>query len=315
MRYTLILGGTGFIGSNLVYEYIKRDKNVIILGTSYTTYNKHFNDIVNQITIINGRLCNISLLNKVFEQYEIEEVIHLVSGLKPSSLLEEFLNEYEEVIIPTIKLIEIMNKHNVRKLIYLSSGGTVYGNYRENGCYKEDDLLQPINYYGLSKCNLEEIIKLEGRKGTIDYLILRPSNPFGKFQNINGQQGLIAVLLGKVLVKQEIEIWGDGSVVRDYIPIEYLCQCIIKLSELKIKNEIYNIGSGIGLSVNEIIQIVEKSLKIKLKIQYKEARSVDLNKVILNIDKLKRTMDVDKFVLDKSILKFYDFILEENDDN
>ena len=303
MIHTLILGGAGFIGSNLVREYIKENKKVIVFSEIRDSNNR-LNDISDQIIIINGSLCDVTLLEKVFIQYEIEKVVHLVSTLIPSSSIEDYINEHEKVIIPTIRLMEIMRRHNVKKLIYLSSGGTVYGNYKEGGCYKEDDLLKPINYYGLSKCNLEELIKLEGRKSRIDYLILRPSNPFGRFQDIYGKQGLISVIIGKVLMEQDIEVWGDGGIIRDYIPIEYLCQYIVKLSSLNITNEVFNLGSGMGHSINEIIQIIENILGIKLEIKNKVSRSVDTAKVILNVDKLKSVIDVEQIDLEKSILNF-----------
>jgi len=313
MKYTLILGGGGFIGANLAREYIIQGKNVIILDTFEGGNSDKFIDILDRVTIINSNLSDTKLLENLFRKYEIGEVIHLISSLIPSSTVGDFAYEYSNVIVPTIKLIEVMINNNVSKLIYLSSGGTVYGNYKENGYYNEEDSLMPINYYGLSKCNLEEIIKFEGRKGNIDYLILRPSNPFGKFQNIHGKQGLIAVILGKMINGQVIEIWGDGQSMRDYIPIEYLVQCISKLSNLKSKNETYNIGSGLGFSINEIIEMIEKTLQVKLKINYKSARNVDTDKLILNIDKMKNAIDIEEIDFNNSILNFYNFLLENKD--
>lgn len=313
MKYTLVLGGAGFIGANLVREYILQGKNVIILDLFNNDNSNKLIDIIDQVIIINGNLSDTNLLKDLFFKYEIEEVVHLISSLIPSSTLDEFVFEHSNVILPTIKLIEIMINNNVSKLIYLSSGGTVYGNYKEDGYYNEDDSLRPINYYGLSKYNLEEIIKFEGRKGNINYLILRPSNPFGKFQNIHGKQGLIAVILGKMINGQEIEIWGDGHSIRDYIPIEYLGQCISKLSNLNEKNETYNIGSGIGFTVNEIIEMIEKALNVKLKKIYKESRNVDTGKMILNIDKMKNVIDVEEIDFSNSIRNFYNFLLEHKD--
>lgn len=312
MKYTLILGGGGFIGVNLVLEYLNHGKKVIVFNRFQGSKSKQLEAISDQIIIINSSISDINLLNEVFSKYKIEEVVHLISRLIPSSSVEDLAKEHEEVTIPTIKLIEIMVNHSVRKLVYISSGGTVYGNYKENGYYSEEDLLKPINYYGLSKYNLEEIIKLESRKGSIDYLILRPSNPFGKFQNIYGKQGLIAVTMGKLINKQEIEIWGDGHSVRDYIPVEKLCQCIIRLSNLNEKNETYNIGSGIGYSINEIIEMIENTLHVKLEKKYKKARKVDSSKIILNIDKMKNNIEIESIDMRKSIINYYNFLLEED---
>ena len=309
MKYSLILNGSGFIGANLVREFVTQGKNVIVLDVFKG--DGRFDDIFDQIIIFDGRLGDINLLNDIFSQYEIEEVVHLVSSLIPSSTLEDFIFEHSNVILPTIELIEIMIKKNVRKLIYLSSGGTVYGNYKKDGNYNENDSLKPINYYGLSKCNLEEIITFEGRKGNIDYLILRPSNPFGRFQNIHGKQGLIAVVLGKLLEGEELEIWGDGHSVRDYIPVEKLCQYISEINNSNVKNEIYNVGSGIGFSINEIIELVEKTLSLKLRKNYISSRNVDSDKLILNIGKMKNVIDIEEIDFCNSIFNFYNFLLED----
>ena len=313
MKYTLILGGCGFIGANLVHEYIRHDKNVIILDLINEEKIGKLSDIIDSLTIINGSLNDENILKDIFSNYEIEEVVHLISSLIPSSTLDDFKLEQSNVVIPTINLIKIMIENNVRKFIYLSSGGTVYGNYKGNGFYEEEDLLKPINYYGLSKCNLEEIIEFEGRKGNIDYLILRPSNPFGKYQNILGKQGLIAVILGKMINGQEIEVWGDGHSVRDYIPVENLTQYIMQLSNLKVMNETYNIGSGVGFYINKIIEMIEENLNVKLKKIYKDARNVDTDKLVLNIDKLKNAIEVEEIDFNNSISNFYNYLLEDKD--
>jgi UDP-glucose 4-epimerase len=313
MEYTLILGGAGFIGSNLIHEYVKLNRGVISFNREQPD-NGNLDGIRDKVVSITGDLGDSELLRRIFREYEIEEVVHLVSSLLPASPFYDYLKEYDEVTIPTMRLMKIMQENSVRKLIFLSSGGTVYGSYKESGYYNEEDPLRPINYYGLSKCNLEEYIRFEGRKGKIDYLILRASNPFGRFQNLYGKQGLVAVILGKYLRNQEVEIWGDGTVARDYIPIGYLCRSIISLSSRNVWNETFNIGSGVGVSVNEIIKTIEDALDINLKVRYKEARSIDSDRVVLNIDKLKSFIDVEKIDLGKSIIDFYNYILEcEND--
>lgn len=311
MEYTLILGGGGFIGSNLVQEFIKQDKKVIVFSKFNDYQNKKFSELTEKVVYITGSLSETTLIKEVFSKYKISEVIHLISSLIPSSNLEDFTNEYKEVIIPTIHLIDIMANFNVRKFVYLSSGGTVYGNYKVDGYYSEEDPLRPINYYGLSKYNIEEIIKLESRKNKIDYLILRPSNPFGKFQNIYGKQGLIAVILGKLINNQVVEIWGNGQSERDYVPIQYLCRCIIKLVESGINNQTFNIGSGYGHSINEIIEIIEKTLNVKVNKTYEKPRNVDSDKMVLNIDKMKKVIDIEEIDLSESILDFYKFLLED----
>lgn len=313
MEYTLILGGAGFIGSNLIHEYVRSGRNVISYNREQPD-NGNLKGIRDKVVEIDGDLKDIKLIESIFRKYRITEVIHLVSGLLPASSMESYLKEYDEVIMPTMRLIRLMENMDVRKLIFLSSGGTVYGNYKEDGNYIEDDPLRPINYYGLSKCILEEHIRLEGRKGRIEYLIIRPSNPFGRFQNLYGKQGLIAVILGKHIKNQEVEVWGDGSVTRDYIPVGFLCRSIRELSSRDIWNETFNVGSGIGVSINELIGIIEEALDIRLKVRYKEARSIDSDRVVLDTKKLSSFIEIEKQDLGKSIKDFYNQILESEND-
>lgn len=307
MSYTLILGGAGFIGLNLTLKYIKENRKVIVFGKKNEN-NSEFSQFKDSVVYINGTLDDFNLLESVFLGYKINLVVHLVSTLIPSSNFENFLTEHHSVIFPTLKLLELMRKYNSKKIIFVSSGGTVYGNYKDDGYYREDDILNPINYYGLSKCYIEKLIMCRSFNENIEYLILRPSNPFGKYQNIYGKQGLISILIGKSLSGEAIEIWGDGKTIRDYIPIDYLCDIIYKLSILDLKNEIINIGSGKGHSINEIIQIMNNVLENKLSPTYKESRKVDSDKVILNIDKLRSYIDVNEINLEKSIKDYYDYI-------
>jgi len=313
MEYTLILGGAGFIGSNLIHEYVRMGKRVISFNRAQPD-NGNLDGIRDKVVSIDGDLRDTELMERIFREYEIGEVIHLVSGLLPASSMESYLKEYDEVIMPTMRLIRLMENMNVRKLIFLSSGGTVYGNYKEDGNYSEDDPLRPINYYGLSKYILEEHIRLEGRKGRIEYLIIRPSNPFGRFQNLYGKQGLIAVILGKYLKNQEVEVWGDGSVTRDYIPVGFLCRSISELCNKGVWNETFNIGSGIGVSINELIGIIEGALGIRLKVRYKEARSIDSDRVVLDTKKLSSFIETESKDLERSIKDYYNSILESEND-
>ena len=159
----------------------------------------------------------------------------------------------------------------LKKLSIFSSGGTVYGDYKTT-CYNEVDELKPISLYGMSKVIVENIIQYYSRVNEIEYLIIRPSNPFGKFQNGKGNQGLIAVIFDKILSNSVFEVWGDGSVIRDYISIDTLSKSVYMLSEKGLKNAVYNVCSGQGHSINDVISIIEKITKLKLNVVYKESR-------------------------------------------
>ena len=140
----------------------------------------------------------------------------------------------------------------------------------------------------------------------MNFLILRPSNPFGEYHT-SSQQGLINVVLEKILNGELIEIWGDGSVVRDYVYIKDFVRILVDLIEKDIQNEIINIGSGRGYSINEILTIIKKEIGT-FPLEYVEARKVDVPYLVLNIDKLRTYIGINLMSLEDGIKKTYDWL-------
>ena len=299
MKNILVIGGTGFIGSNIVKQLLIEGYNVSILELP------NCNNHVSNAKIYHGRLEQFDLIKKIIIEDSIDTVIHLASSLIPSSNLDDYLNEIEMVIKPTIKLIHFLATSNI-KFVYFSSGGTIYG-VNKDGIFSESDKTNPISYYGQSKLILEESIILENRRLGLKYLIIRPSNPYGIGQNIFGKQGFIAVSIGHILNSEKITIWGDGSVIRDYIHIDDLVNGVVKLLKTEKINEIYNIGSGKGYSIREIISILKKCVQIDFELEYLEARSVDVSVMILKVKKIQKIIGNNKISIEQGITDFYNY--------
>lgn len=303
----LFIGGAGFIGSNLIHTFVKDDKYRIFVFEPTFANTGRLADIDEKVTIIRGAIADFDLLKCVIEDHRINIIVHLVSTLIPGSTYEDFKREFENVVFPTSRLMELCADKKV-KFIYFSSGGTVYGNSVQGEKFKETDHLAPISYYGLTKQIIESNILFENRRGKLDYLIVRPSNPFGKGQSLHGNQGFIAVALGKILAGDPIEVWGDGTSVRDYIYIDDLADAFYKMVDNGVNNEIVNIGSGFGYSVNDIIGRLHHCIDIPFEVNYKESRSVDVNSMVLDITKLHELVDVKHTHLEDGIKKFYEYI-------
>jgi UDP-glucose 4-epimerase len=279
----LILGGSGFIGSNLIETLLHAGYTITNFdrpGTSPAHFNSH-----PAYRFVPGYLSDNSHLRNVFNQEPYDCVVHLVSSLIPSSGYDEFFNDREVNLTAGYEIVKNMMSNGCRRIIYFSSGGTIYG---KNGkdVNSENDQLCPLTYYGYSKLAMEEFLKFSSRIHPISHLIVRPSNPYGSGQNLFGKQGLITVALGKILQNQPIEIWGDGQVVRDYLHIRDLSNAIHALVAKGVDNEVYNIGSGQGHSVNEIVKIIHKVTGCNTGVDYKPARPVDIPVNILSIDKI-----------------------------
>jgi UDP-glucose 4-epimerase len=286
-KNVLIIGATGFIGKNIVEDLLNEDYNLILLVRNIEKADAFFNSNL-FVTILEGDLKDGGLLQKIVLENKIELVIHLASSLIPSSSTDDFNKELTDIVFPTFELLEFLSQNKIM-IIYFSSGGTIYG--KVNNKIIENNDLKPINYYGYSKMMIENHIRFLNRTKNLPYLILRPANVYGRYQRIEAKQGFIAVVLGKILSNSLVEIWGNGEVVRDYIDVQDVAEGVRKLMERNIVNKTFNLGSGKGKSLNEILFIIENTLQRKIEVSYKDKRTVDVDQIVLDVDYIKKFID------------------------
>jgi len=309
MGRILFIGGAGFIGSNLIRSLLNSTSDLEISVLEPTFANVSRLDGMD-VHIYRGELSNIDFLQSIIEANNIDTVVHLVATIIPGSTFEDYKREYQQVIFPTIELMEVCAQRNI-KFVYFSSGGTVYGNRTDMKPFVETDVMAPISYYGWSKQMMENSILYVHRTAGLKYLILRPSNPYGHGQNIHARQGLIAVAMGKILAAEPIEVWGNGSNIRDYIYIDDLAEAVVQLLEKDVYNTTVNIGSGEGASINDIIHILRDVVDEEVKVDYKPARSVDVSHMILDTTRLKSYINMEFTPLKDGIELFYNDIKEK----
>ena len=172
--------------------------------------------------------------------------------------------------------------------------------------FKEEDAMAPISYYGWSKQMMENSILYMNRTQGLRYLILRPSNPYGHGQNLHGKQGFIAVALGKIMSGEKITVWGDGSSIRDFIYIDDLSRAVTDLlTNDKAVNTTLNIGSGVGYSVNQILDVLKTVVSESVDVEYVSARQADVSSMILDTKKIKSLITFDPISIEKGINTFY----------
>ena len=279
MARILILGGNGFIGRNLAVSLVNQGFDIVSADRAISPKTLGIEQRI-------GNLADASFVHSLFDSLPYDWVIHLACSLIPSSGYDDFIRERELNITGGFELARTMLKSGSKKLIFFSTGGAIYGN---NGLQinNEEAPLFPMNYYAFSKLAMEQFIQLEARLSGLEYIIVRPSNPYGSGQNLFGRQGLIAVTLGKILSGEHPQVWGDGSVIRDYLHISDLCSSINVLVNSNAMNEIINVGSGVGLSVNNVLQTIQHVTGNKLEIKYLPGRQVDVPVNVLDISKLQ----------------------------
>lgn len=304
MYNILLIGGAGFIGSNLISELTKRNAgNISILEPGFASLAKIEGF---SVKVYRGNISDIDLLESILSKEKIDTVIHLVSTIIPGSDYDDFKREFTDIVFPSIRLMEICCKRDV-KFVYFSSGGTVYGDRKgEITPFVESDPMEPISFYGWSKQMMENSIQYMNRTQGLRYLILRPSNPYGPGQNLHGKQGFVAVALGKIMAGETITVWGDGSSIRDYIFIDDLSRAVVDLLlNDKAINTTINIGSGVGYSVNEVIEFLKSIVKESILVDYVPARQADVSSMILDISKLKDYISFNPISLEQGIKIFY----------
>ena len=307
LKKILILGGFGFIGTNLTEELLKRSNYEIIIFEAKKVLIQN-PDLLDHVKVYYGDFHNEKDYEIIFKENEIDAVVHLISTTVPSISNENIIYDINSNLINTVKLLNTMKQYQIKKIIFPSSGGTVYGISKEE--HKESNPTTPICSYGIMKLAIEKYLYLYNYLYGINYLILRLSNPFGEYHK-NPLQGLINVVLEKVLNGETIEIWGNGSIIRDYIYIRDIVRIMVDLIEKNIQNEIINIGSGRGYSINEMLTIIREKIG-DFSLKFVEERAIDVPYLVLNNDKLKTFLNINLIGIEEGVKRTYEWIKKRN---
>ncbi len=278
-KRVVVIGGSGFIGSNFLLAYVDKEK-YDLLSISRSKF------LMAGVKTLQGNFSDKEFLREKLKENDI--VIHLACTTVPVTSEKNKKADYIQNVLGTKILLEVCVEKKVNKFIFMSSGGTIYGDHG-NKRVCEKDITRPIGYHGKMKLKIEEVIQEYNKNYNLDFLIIRASNPFGRnrIQQKNNQ-GVIEVFLNKFIAGKEITIWGEGNQIRDFIYIEDLISAIFLLLEKKIKNKIINVGSGQGHSINEVIKIIESSINKRIKIIHKPSRNFDVPYNVLDISKLQK---------------------------
>ena len=197
----------------------------------------------------------------------------------------------EEEVIKSIEafvnMIERLKDKPVKRFLLFSSGGAVYGNHNQSPV-DERITPRPISPYGVAKLTMEHYLHMFSRLYGLEYIIVRPSNPFGPRQNFRGNQGIIPIFLYQMLKGKPIQVWGKGDMHKDYLYIDDLVQAVTGLMQTGFDNEIYNIGSGEGTSVLEIASQAGSVSGIEPEISYGAPKAHDVHHIILSTKKLQK---------------------------
>lgn len=306
MKTILILGGFGFIGTNLL-NYIDRlmqnNYNVIVfdkqqahpLGLKFKCVSK----------VYWGDFGNYHDVEQIFKENVIYQVFHFLNSTVPATS-SDIRFDVESNLLATCELLKIMQNYKVNNIVFISSGGAIYGNTHGSRNMEKEDTF-PTSSYGIVKLAIEKYICMFNKRNNLSYLILRLSNPYGPFHD-STRQGIINIAIRKAIRRETLTIWGNGSNRKDYIFVEDFINILMKLITKGINNEIINIGSGYLYSINEIIEKV-KSFEPSLCVEYADNKEFDNMSFKLNTSKLNSYIkDLNFTSLDEGMKKTYKWV-------
>lgn len=299
----LVVGGNGFIGSHLVDRLLEGGEAVRIYGRGPG----EFRAVPRGAEYVEGDLGNHGLVREAVAGAEV--VYHFVSTTLPKTSNDDPIYDVRSNLVDTIQLLEVCVEAGVRKVVFASSGGTVYG-VPDSVPIKETHPTEPISSYGIVKLAIEKYLGLFHHLHGLDYAALRISNPYGPYQSPASQQGAIPVFLNRVRTGQPITIWGDGSVVRDYLYVSDLVDVLEASGKTETEEKLFNIGSGHGASLNELIELMAEVVGESPKVEYQPARSLDVPASVLDLGRARRDLGWEPRVgLAEGIAKTWEWIL------
>ena len=287
MTTCLILGGNGFIGSHLAEGLVNKSYEVKVFDC-FPNGPSNLKKIINKIEIIKGDFLNDRDINNALRNVDV--VYHYISTTIPMTAKINPIYDVETNIIGSVKILQQAVNNNVNKIVFPSSGGTIYGEPK-NLPVKENDPVNPIDPYGISKLAIEKYLYYFNHTYGLDYRILRYSNPYGERQNPYGKQGVIPIFLNKIKQGQNPTIIGDGSMIRDYIYILDAIDATIAVSTSNSNDKIFNIGSGEGKSLNQIIDSISKVIGKEIDVNYEQGNVNYVQKIVLDISRIQEQID------------------------
>ncbi|ARP88273.1 NAD-dependent epimerase/dehydratase family protein [Bordetella genomosp. 9] len=273
----LVLGGAGFLGMNLCRDLAGRVMYLRAFGRCSRP-----DALPDCVDWIQGDFADPDAVARAVAGCDV--VFHLVNATTPASANANMVADVQSNVLSTLALLQACCSAAVRRIVFVSSGGTIYG-IPSVLPTPEDAPTSPITAYGISKLSIEKYLHLFEFTHGLSYRVLRVANPFGPYQTASKGQGVVAAFMQCTLLNRPIEIWGDGTIVRDYIYIDDVTRALVAAATHEGAERIFNIGSGKGKNLLEIVSAIEQALGRPIEVRFREGRKVDVPVSILEIQR------------------------------
>jgi UDP-glucose 4-epimerase len=285
MPKILVTGGAGFIGSHVVDQFIEKDFEVVIVDDLSTGRASNLNPSAKfyRMDIRDAKL------REVFEAEKPEYISHHAAQMDVRRSVAQPLFDADVNILGSINLIECAREFGVKRFVYISTGGAVYGEPERVPC-EETDPINPICQYGASKHTVEHYLFMYHVNYGLKYTVLRYPNVFGPRQDPHGEAGVVAIFTGKMMAGEPVIINGDGNQTRDFVYVSDCARANHLAVSVNHEPGIYNLGWGLPTSVNDIFSTLAKVTEYALPVQYGPAKVGETRHIYLDASKAKRDL-------------------------
>lgn len=283
VKKTCIVGGSGFIGSSLIPHLLNNNRDVLIVGRS----NSPRNILPKGVRYLFGDIKEEKFVGNFLKH--TDEIIYLAYSTTPRTSFENLIQDLNENLISAVRFFDIASRYPIKKMIYISSGGAVYGE-SDGSPISENHPTNPISPYGVTKLAIEKYAQLFWKTKKLPVVCIRPPNVYGENQKPFIGQGFISTAIASILMEREIIVYGQDGTFRDYLYIDDFIKGLLVALDKCLPGEIYNIGTGLGFNNTNIINKLKNNdfLRNKtLKIIYEPLRASDVLSNVLDTNKFK----------------------------
>lgn len=282
-----VFGGGGFLGSAIVDRLLAEGHAVRVLERPHNPPHRAF-AADEKVEWMSGDFCQLTDIKKALQH--ASAVVHLVWSTRPKNSNDEPILDVQSNVIATLQLLEEMKIQGIEKILFASSGGTVYGPPIRTPI-SEDHPTNPTTSYGITKLTVEKYLLLAKELHGLRPVILRMANPYGERQRVENAQGVVAAFLNCALAGEAIKIWGDGSVIRDFLHVDDVSGACVAALRYQGEHCIFNIGSGTGTSLNELVQLLSELFCTELAVIHQPGRRFDVKSNVLCCQRARQELN------------------------
>ena len=309
MSNCLVLGADGFIGSHLVDVLAAAGHQVRAVDRFKGGAGVNLTQERPNVQLVTGDFLNREDLDAALEN--IDYVFHFVSTTTPATSAKDPMIDIDTNVRGSVQLMQLCVEHNVKRIIFPSSGGAIYGQDFPRPI-NEGDATEPVSPYAIGKLTIEGYLRYFQETHNLDHLALRISNPYGVRQNLVGNQGVIPIFLNLIRQGLPLNVFGDGGMIRDYLYITDLIEMIVGIFDKPTKYRTYNLGTGKGLALKDMIEYMKQITGNKVVVNYFPSRPTDVEHVLLDIKRYRKEFgDPELLAIHDGIKKTWDYVLSK----